>query len=224
MIPYATPFFFFVQIVGLFFVTRYTLENVFKTLRIYIRHDHTVFTLIAFLYLPGTVLHELAHFAFAIACRLRVRSVSVIPSWDRHYIKLGSVVYEKKDVFRSVLVGIAPFFAGLAFFWFIGFFRIFPSTNLGLSILFGYLIFTVSSTMFSSKQDLVDIVYIIPFIVILVGIVYIFNIKITVSIQDNLLTGLLSFFQQVNIYLLFSLLINGVLIICMKGLQLVLSR
>lgn len=218
---YRDIVFFLIQMIVLFFVTRGALNAVFGFLRMFIRHEPSVFVLVSFIYLPGTILHELAHFVFAIACFLKVRSVSVIPSWEKNYIKLGSVVYEKKDMVRSIMVGIAPFFAGLAFFWFVDFAKLFPSSQLIVNAVMVYLIFTVSSTMFSSKQDLIDVVYLIPLVTIFIGAMYVFNIRVSLIFgREEFLFLIHAFIQHVNLYLFFSIMINATLIILCKGLQL----
>ncbi|MEK7070376.1 MAG: hypothetical protein AAB966_01075, partial [Patescibacteria group bacterium] len=112
--------------------------------------------LLSLLFFPGTVLHEIAHFSFCILLMLPVKEVKVLPEFHHHQIKLGSVSYIKKGIFRPIIVGIAPLFFGLGFLWYIVRFQYFPSPSLIQTAIFSYLIFAVSSTMFSSKQELVD--------------------------------------------------------------------
>lgn len=114
----------------------------------------------------------------AIVLLLKVRSFTVFPEWEDNSIKLGSVVYEKKDFVRGILVGIAPILIGLILFWIISIVHPFSQESILLKILMVYVIFVLSSTMFSSKQDLIDMVYLIPLILIIVAIVYIFQIDI----------------------------------------------
>jgi len=116
---------------------------------------------------------------------------------------------------RGILVGVAPFFGALFLFFGLSFFNLFPNKNLGLNIFLIYLIFTVSSLMFSSKQDLVDIGYLIPFILFLLIIGYIFQPFIpsfNLFYFKNIIAGLEFFLTNVNYYLFLSILIHLFLI------------
>lgn len=191
--------FFIAQTFLLYLITRASLERLFIFLSSHIRSRKVVYALISTVYFPGTLLHEVAHLTMATGLLLRVKEIQIFPKiTGENTIKLGHVLYEKRGVIRSVFVGIAPFILGLAFFWSLAYFQLFPSQNWGLNIIFGYLIFTVSSTMFSSKQDLVDILYAIPLIIMVVGVVYIFNLTGTF---EQLL-------KTINLYLFFPLVIN----------------
>lgn len=191
--------FFIVQILLLYLITRSTLRGLFIYFSSFTGSKKIVYALISTIYFPGTVLHETAHLTMAMLLLLRVKEIQIFPKITaENTIKLGHVLYEKRDVVRSVLVGVAPFLLGIAFFWSIAYFHLFPNSNLGMNILFGYLIFTVSSTMFSSKQDLVDILYVIPLVIMGIGIVYIFNLT-------GVFEGLT---KTVNLYLFFPLIIN----------------
>ncbi|HRN71170.1 MAG TPA: hypothetical protein PLS49_08380 [Candidatus Woesebacteria bacterium] len=144
---------------------------------------------------------------------LKVREIHIFPSWEKGYIKLGRVIYEKKDVFRSILVGISPIILGLLFFWWFSFINIFQTEHIGLKIVLGYIIFVISSTMFSSKQDLVDLIYIIPILLIL-GLIYIlFPIPISVITNHTyFIAGLNTFLLDINTYLFISIAIHAVLV------------
>jgi hypothetical protein len=110
----------------------------------------------------------------AILLLLKVRSISFFPEFNGNSIKLGHVTYEKKDGFRSLLVGIAPLIGGTITLYLFFYFKMFPQRDFLLTIGGIYLIFVISSTMFSSKQDLKDILYCIPIILIGAGLLYVF--------------------------------------------------
>lgn len=158
-----------------------------------------IYALISTIYFPGTLLHETAHFAMATLLLLRVKEIQIFPKiTGEDTVKLGHVLYEKRGAVRGALVGIAPFFLGMIFFWSLTYFKLFPNQSLGLNILFSYLIFTISSTMFSSKHDLIDILYAIPLVIMGIGIVYIFNL--TSSFEELI--------RNINLYFFFPLVIN----------------
>ncbi|NMB84181.1 hypothetical protein GYA28_02725 [Candidatus Roizmanbacteria bacterium] len=223
-IPIALIFF-LVQVLLIFFVSRLTINNIFYFLRRFTKNEKLIFSLVSLFFLPGTLLHEIAHFFGAMVMMLKVHQVTVFPTWHDDYIKLGSVVYEKKDFLRGVIVGIFPFVFGTGFFWLVAKFKLFPQPNLLLNVLWIYLFFNISSTMFSSKQDLIDIVYILPVLVIVAGFVYIFNIDVvgilnSPKIRDNLL----DFTREVNYYLTMSLGINLGLLVIFKSFSLLFNK
>ncbi|MBP9690944.1 hypothetical protein KBD81_02585 [Candidatus Woesebacteria bacterium] len=191
-----------IELLLLFFISRVSIKRLFQVLHTFFRRDTMVFSIISAIYIPGTIIHELSHFFMAIVLFLKVRDIHIFPTWDGSYIKLGSVTYEKKDVFRSILVGIAPIIVGILLFWWLYSIRIFESESMFFKISMLYVVFIISSTMFSSKQDLVDIVYIIPLGIIIGGIIYVFGIDITALFsQDGVLAGVQEFLYAIAIYL-----------------------
>ena len=208
---------FFFQLILLFFVSRVTITHLFQVLRLVFRHDKIVYSVIAFVFFPGTVIHELSHFVMAIFLFLKVRDIHVFPQWEGQYLKLGRVYYEKKDVVRSIIVGIAPIIVGLLLFWWLFSLHIFQSPNIILKVIVSWFIFILSTTMFSSKQDLIDIIYLIPVAVIIAGIIYIFQIDLSKLIPWHLLLeATAGFVYAINIYLVISLGIHVVMIAIMK--------
>src|SRR4051812_13086785 len=107
--------FFVIQLIGLYFVSRQTIKELFIFLRKFLPNG-AAFTIITILFLPGTALHEMAHFITALILFLHVREISILPEFQKDQIKLGKVIYEKKDIFRGILVGVAPIFFGLLIF------------------------------------------------------------------------------------------------------------
>ncbi len=215
----------FGQIILIFFLSRLTINELFYFLRVFFKKEKIIYSLVSFLFFPGTVIHEMAHFVTATILNLKVYEIRLFPQWEKNQIKLGSVFYEKKDFVRGILVGVAPIFFGLIFFWFLAKFHLFPNSQLGLNILFGYIVFTVSSTMFSSKQDLIEFGLIVPLLIIIIGIIYVFNIRLDILLDNKLLKdGLNSFFQDINFYLFFSLIVNAVLIIFFKIFRILLHK
>ena len=200
---------FFLQIFILFFLSRKTINNLFSFFRIFRNNEKLIFSLISLIFFPGTIIHELSHFFAAIILFLNVYNLQIFPRFQGNEIKLGQVIYEKRDFLRSFLVWIAPIFAGIFFLFFLSFFKLFPSNNIWTNLFFGYLVFAVSSTMFSSKRDLVDSIYLIPTILIFMAIFYLFDIKLDFVFKDKNFTSYLFYFlEKINFYLLLSLLIN----------------
>lgn len=211
------PVFLVIQILLIYLLSRQTIKEIFYFLRIFFNNEHFIYLLVSLFFLPGTIVHEIGHFLAATILMLQVYEVKIFPERQKNQIKLGSVLYEKKDIFRGILVGIAPIFFAFFFFWFLAQFKLFPTKGLLSNLFLGYVIFTVSSTMFSSKQDLVDFVFIIPLITIIIGTIYIFDLRIDVFLNNRLIIqGITDFLQKINFYLFFSLTVNIILIIFFK--------
>ena len=210
---------FLVELVLLYLISRQTTKELFTFFRKFFS-DSIVFVLITLIFLPGTIIHELAHYFMAIILFLNVREISVLPEFQKNYIKLGKVVYEKKDIVRGILVGIAPIFAGLFIFWLLSLVKIFPNSNIFITIGLSYLIFVISTTMFSSKQDLVDIAFIIPILLCIGAIIFIFNINLAGFLEKtHFWTSFNHFIQQLNFYFLLSFAIHIILIIVLKSIH-----
>ena len=213
------------ELICLFFIVRLNLKEIFTTLRKFIKSERTIFVLISLLFFLGTTLHEIAHFLAATILMLRVREIRVFPKLEENYIKLGEVIYEKKDIVRSIFVGIAPILGGLFIFWALASFKLFPSNNLLQNILLGYLIFAISSTMFSSKKDLIDLIYIVPLSIILMGIFYVFNIRLDFLLaKSGFLDNFLGSIRSIDSFMLFSLLINIIIMMTLKFFNFLLQR
>ena len=140
---------FILQLIFLYFISRISIKELFQVLRIFFRNDKIVFTFVSLIFLPGTIIHELAHFLAAITMFLRVHEVHVFPQWEKDYIKLGRVIYEKKDVIRSIFVGIAPVIIGLLFFWWFSVIDVLSVEDTKIRIFMVYAIFIISTSMFS---------------------------------------------------------------------------
>lgn len=216
---------FAVQIVLLYFVSRTAVNEFFYFLQIIIRNDGIIFGLVSLFYLPGTIIHEMSHFFAALLLLLQVREVKIFPEWDKKYIKLGHVIYGRQDVVRSVLVGIAPFSGAMLFFLLLSVYHIFPSNVTWLNIVLGYVVFSVASSMFSSKQDLIDIAYMIPLVILIGAAMYLFNIRLDTLLQNKaIIAPLQEFLKRVNFYIVFSLAANVLCIIVFRSLRKLLHR
>lgn len=216
---------FVTQLILLYFISRISIRELFQVLRIFFSSDRIVFIFVSLIFLPGTIIHELAHFLAAISLMLRVHEVHVFPQWEKNYIKLGRVVYEKKDVIRSIFVGIAPVIVGLLFFWWFSAINVLSAEDIRIRIIMVYAIFVISTSMFSSKQDLIDIIYIIPFFLIVGAMIYIFQIDLSfIAKQDILISGFTKFLYDVNIFLAISLIIHTVIVGFFKLFQKIVRR
>lgn len=218
-----TYFLLFVLELGvLFFMSKKLINSLAKTFyRFHFSHK-TVVHILAVLFLPGTILHELAHLLVAGVMLIPVGELSVLPEVEEESVKLGSVQIGKVDPIRMSLVGVAPVIFGVgAILFILTFFKfaIWWQAVLGL-----YLIFEVGNSMFSSKRDLEGVLIFLSAILVvgggLVGVLYFLkpllvqNIWIYLNKAD--LTNIANFFKQASIYLSIPLILDLVVIFLMK--------
>jgi hypothetical protein len=142
------------------------------------RSDHASKVLISIWYLVGTFVHELSHFFVALLLGHTVRSFSILPEFEHGGIKLGSVVYYKKDRFRSILVGIAPIFGGTFVAYGLYLLLITYGDSWWISLILFYSLFVILTNMFSSSQDLQDVAYLIPLSILIVIVGYIVGVDL----------------------------------------------
>ena len=179
------------------------------------RNDKTIIKVISLVYFPGTVLHELSHYIVALLLNLHPREIQLFPIIEGNKIKLGHVLYEKNphDFLRSILVGIAPFMGGMISLWLIIQTKLFPGNSWWQTLIFSYLILAISANMFSSKQDLIDVGYLIPLGLFISLILYFVPIQIDYGIINRLISMISYFIIHIQTPLLFSLGIHAILVL-----------
>ncbi|MCL5783865.1 MAG: hypothetical protein M1142_00720 [Patescibacteria group bacterium] len=141
----------------LFFLSRFltsSLANFFYKIS---KSQKVAAVFLAVLFLPGTIIHELAHFLAAGTLFVPVGDIDVLPKITETGIRLGSVEIGRTDILRRVVVGMAPVIVGLMTI--IGIFLLIKEPLMsGFSfwpvVLFLYGIFEIANTMFSSQKDL----------------------------------------------------------------------
>ncbi len=203
---------FLALIIGIYYFSRLTVREIFFFLRKIFKSDRPVLIFVTIILLPGTIIHELSHFLVALALMLPVRSISIIPTYEAKEIRLGEVKFEKRDFIRGGLVGVAPFFLGIILLLFIFYFRIFPGEGIIFNAIMSYLIFSVSSNMFSSSQDLKDIIFVVPVLLLVFTVFYVFDIKLDMDFINAIM-------NEASYYLIYVFAINAGLFFSLKILN-----
>jgi hypothetical protein len=219
---YVLLILFIAQIAVIFVTTRSVTNKLFIIFHRRTRSEFASSWLLGLVYLPGTLLHELSHFLTAIALLLPVGELSLLPEikkLDEHgkyYVKLGHVTFGHKDYLRTSLVGIAPLIVGLAFFYSIFAFNVFPSENIFINILGAYVLFAVSSSMFSSKKDMEGTLIFIPLAILIISLMIGFRVNIfELMLSPQLQTLML----RLNIYLVYGSLSNAILFLWLSRVK-----
>lgn len=154
-----------------------TLSQVFYTI---FRSEKITVYLLAILFFPGVVIHEVSHWLMAQILFVPTGKVEFMPQLRGKELKLGSVAVATSDPFRRALIGFAPFLVGTSLILTVLFFydvlSIIPEAI--KPYLVGYFIFEIGNTMFSSKKDLEGTVELVLTFAILAVIVYFLGFRI----------------------------------------------
>lgn len=174
--------------------------------------------LLALLFLPGTIIHELAHLVAAQGLRLQTGKVSFWPKIEDKGVKLGSVEIAQSDPFRRFLVGIAPLVLGFAFiFALIKIFERFQFSGLWSSVLLFYILFQIGNTMFSSKRDMEGAAELIIAVFLVFALLYLTGFKPVFNSFSSAVNSSSSFFGMTS-GILFKIIVLDIAVIFISKL------
>ncbi len=193
---------FLIELLVLFLLSKQVTQHISSLLHKLTKNRKVTVYLIAFFFLPGTFIHELAHFLMAKILFVPVGSFSLKPEAIGHDIRLGKVMIAKTDFFRRLLIGAAPFILGVYLILFIV--SIIQQNqlwnNMYILLICGALIFQIGNTMFSSKKDMKGAIELICIVLFLLLFLYLMGFRIAVT--DQTMDFLNSIFQKASIFLL----------------------
>lgn len=113
-------------------------------------------SIVSLIFFPGTIVHELAHLFVAEILGVRTGKLTLVPeSIETTEVRTGSVMISQTDPFRRTVIGIAPMIVGIIALATLS--HVYNSqfvNNITISIVYYYLIFSISNSMFSSKEDM----------------------------------------------------------------------
>jgi len=210
---------FILELVVLFVLSRVFSKIFSQVLLRFTRSQSATIHILSFLFLPGVILHELAHWFVAGMLLVPTGEMEFVPQIQGNSVKLGSVAIGKTDPFRRFLIGVAPLLVGL-----IAMFGLFASVSSVVpqlnwqTLLLVYVFFEIGNTMFSSKKDMEGALYLVGFLVILGILIYFLGLRIPLSAFEDffLQPVVVSFLQKADIMLLFPIGIN--LFLCLPSI------
>jgi len=203
---------FVVELLLLFFVSRLLTRSLSSFFFRISRSQNITIQLISFLFLPGVIIHELAHLLTAAVLFVPVGEVEFLPQIQEGGVKLGSVSIGKTDPFRRAIIGFAPVIAGLSIMLGALFYLV-PSGDVLTSVGLFYILFEVGNTMFSSKKDVEGTVELFAVIGFFAAVVYIAGFRIDMSFFQKILSlELISFFKKADMFFLLPLCIDIILL------------
>jgi hypothetical protein len=166
-----TPGILLIEIVSLYFFAK-LLTNSLARIFYHFTHSHErTVHLLALVFLPGTLIHELSHILMAGVLLVPTGSFDVIPKiLEGGRVRLGSAQVGECDPFRRALIGVAPVILGLGLIWAVLHFLAFNTW--AMTAVSFYLSFIIANTMFSSPKDLEGTVEVAVMIVSLMAALY----------------------------------------------------
>lgn len=151
----------------------------------------------AFLFMPGTVVHEFAHAAVASGLGVYVGEIDLMPKVEGKHVKLGTVQIAETDPFRRFFIGIAPILFGLTvIFLVLALFQKFETnfTWWGVLLVY-YCIFEIGNGMFSSRRDMEGAIELLVALALVFGLLYFFGIRFSLDWLQNAITNSSGFFE-----------------------------
>lgn len=213
---------FLVELIVLFFLSKRLINSLYRIIYRILPNHHAVVNTMAVIFLPGTIIHELAHLLFAGVMLVPVGEINLVPKIEGENVKLGSVQIGQTDPLRRTVVGVAPVLMGLlcigAIFLIIPFGKDIPWWQIGLGL---FLIFEIGNTMFSSKKDIEGVIGFLIAITLVLFIIlaamYFLNSSLLLNIWGYLNSLNFDFaaglFKSISIYLAIPLALDLIIIL-----------
>lgn len=182
---------FLLQVFLVSFVSKNIFESLFILSRRIFNDRNLSIYIVSFIFLPGTLIHELSHVMTTLLVGGRVGKINLWPQIENDHIKLGTAEVQVMDPFRNSLVGVSPLLIGSALIVYLS--SIFQSQSLEFQILIGYFIFQISNSMFLSPSDLKEFKYLFLFalVILILTLVYFY-----LNSYDQYLNVILEFLSQ----------------------------
>jgi hypothetical protein len=208
------PSLFLLELFVLFILSQF-FSKIFSQLLLRLTQSQsTTIHILSFLFLPGVIVHELAHWFVAGMLLVRTGEMEFIPQIQGNTVKLGSVAVAKTDPLRRFLIGIAPIIVGLtAMFGIFAYFSsVIPQINWQTAVL-AYVFFEIGNTMFSSKKDMEGAIGLFIFLTLIVIVLYVLGVRVQVSQIQQVLgqQPVADFFRKADAMLLFPIVVNVLL-------------
>ena len=182
----------------------------------------TISTL-AFLFFPGTAIHELSHALSAGLLGVHVGEIEFVPQVEGEHVKLGSVQIAHTDPIRRFLIGSAPLIFGTAILLGILFYAVQNKwfDNTFLLILIGYAVFEIGNTMFSSRKDMEGAFELFGTIIFVIIVLYFLGVRVTFLNPNVILSQpvIREVFQRGSLFLLIPLAIDLIVILLFRPLR-----
>lgn len=151
-----------VELLILFLTSRLIFQGVFRISYTIFKKDSLAAIPVFILFLPGVVIHELAHLIAAGILLVPSYDIEIFPKIEHGSLRMGSVQIRKCDPLRRFLIGIAPLVVGVAIISAVSLYfansitttsLVSDPVNILKAIIVIWVVFFITNTMFSSKKD-----------------------------------------------------------------------
>jgi hypothetical protein len=216
-------FLFIIQILLVSILSKKIYESLFQISWKFFKSKEASVYFVSFIFLPGTFIHEMCHVMATVLLGGRVGAINLWPKIEGNHIKMGTAEVEVLDVFRNSIIGTAPLVFGSLILIYIS--SNFFNQELWVQVIFAYLIFQISNSMFLSDVDLAEAKILFLLIPAILSLVYFYNFtveKITFMPQDLsfLNTSLyINEFRSINLFFGITFIINLFFLIFAKILK-----
>jgi hypothetical protein len=214
---------FFGELLFLFLLSRQLTRSLSTLIYRITRSEKTMIYVLAILFLPGTLIHELSHYLMAMLLFVHAEGLEVMPKMQEHGVKLGSVGISRCDPFRRLLIGMSPFLFGTGILLGILYAM---SVNQSFSqfwivLLVGYVVFEIGNTMFSSRKDMEGALELLIGSLVVVAFLYVIGVRIPHLPIDVFFAqpGVQTLFQSGCVFLLVPILLDIAVIGSLKFFQ-----
>jgi hypothetical protein len=198
---------FLLSLTVLYILSRIFVRKLFILLFRLTKDRGEAVSILGWIFLPGTFIHEVSHLITALFLLVPVGRINLLAETEDKGIKLGSVQIGQTDFIRGSIIGLAPLLAGGGLtLWLISY-----SFSHGLLhnpwIVIGliYLIFQLTHTMFSSKTDLRAVLELSVFIAIVSAALVIFKVTAPFNFIYQTLQTAGPVIQQFSYFLIISI-------------------
>ena len=204
--------FFSLELFFLFYLSRLLTQSLSALFYRITKSKAVTIQLLSFLFLPGVIVHELAHVLVAGILFVPVGNIEFLPQINQGNVKLGSVGIGKTDPIRRSIIGFAPVFVGLSVLFSIAYY----STQAGTVIQYVgivYVLFVIANTMFSSKKDMEGTVELFTAFGLIALALYVAGVRIDLLVVQKFLSlEVTTFFQKTDMFLLVPIGIDVVVV------------
>lgn len=195
-----SPFYSFLLLLTLLFLlSKQVSQSIGSLIYKITRSKRITVSALAFIFLPGTVIHEFAHAAIAQGLGIYVGEIEFTPKFETEGIKLGSVQIAESDPFRRFLIGIAPLIIGFVLiFLTLAIYDRFQISGIWTQVLLFYLLFEIGNTMFSSKRDMEGALELLLALILFLAFAYFAGFKQIFFQVSPIIKRLEPFFKMAN--------------------------
>lgn len=217
-------FLFCALLLVLFLLSQMTTKFLSRFL-ISIFHSHTTtIHVLAFLFLPGVVLHEFSHLIIANILFVPTGEVEFFPEIHGNQVKMGSVAIARTDPLRRFLIGVAPVIGGIGVILLVSQFvsPVIASWQNGAIL---YCIFEIANTMFSSSKDMEGALGFVLGAVSISIVLQILGVPVVAFLVQFFQKDFVGhFFTQINSFLFIALGLDVIIALIVPGAFSVLRR